>query len=116
MKKTRKTISAYKKLHIKGIYQDFTDFYDINKNKIYNAMFDVFEGFRTTTENDLTLYISAIIKGLEWDTVFKFNRKEVSVLMRDILPYFESIENYEKCAEIKNLYLELTNEKEMSIL
>jgi hypothetical protein len=31
------------------------------------------------------------------------------VLKRDLIPYFEMIEDYEKCYEIKNLYQELTN-------
>jgi hypothetical protein len=41
------------------------------------------------------------------------NRNETIVLMRDVLPYFESVEDYEKCAEIKNLYEELTNSKKL---
>jgi len=109
MTNTKKTTTPYKKLYIKGIYEDFTDFYDINKRSIYEHFVAVFEGFReNTNKRVLTLYIQAIIKGLHWDTEFKFSRKESIVLMRDVLPYFESVEDYEKCAEIKKLYEELT--------
>lgn len=109
MTKTKRTTTPYKKMYIKGTYQDFTDFYDINKRSIYESFVAVFEGFKeNANKRVLTLYIQAIIRGLNWDTEFKFNRKESIVLMRDVLPYFESIEDYEKCAEIKNLYEELT--------
>ena len=31
---------------------------------------------------------------MDWDTEFTFNRDETIVLKRDVLPYFEDIEDY----------------------
>lgn len=56
----------------------------------------------------LTLFVSAKIRGLEWDTEFNFHKEESVVLKRDLMPYFEEIEDYETCNEINNLYKELT--------
>ena len=89
---TKKTRTPYKKMYIKGKYEDFTDFYDINKKSIYENILEVFYGFKDNKKRVLTLYIQAIIQGLEWDTEFKFNRTDTIVLTRDVLPYFESIQ------------------------
>jgi hypothetical protein len=113
---TNKTNLPYIDMVIKGSYEDFTDFYDVNKKPIYENIVEIFKGFKTTKKRILTLYIQAKIQGLEWDTEFKFNRRETVVLMRDVLPFFESIEDYEKCIEIKNLYELLTNKKETHII
>ena len=110
---TNKTRTPYKTMYIKGKYQDFTDFYDTNKKSIYENIIEVFKGFQENKKRVLSLYIQAIIQGMEWDTEFKFNRGETIVLTRDVLPYFEEIEDYEKCQEIKNLYESLTNTKNL---
>jgi hypothetical protein len=103
---TQKTRTPYKKMYIKGKYDDFSDFYDVNKKPIYENILEVFRGFEGNKKRVLTLYIQAIIQGLEWDTEFKFNRTDTIVLTRDVLP----------CAEIKKLFETLTNKKELSIL
>jgi hypothetical protein len=113
---TNKTRTPYKKMYIKGKYTDFTDFYDVNKQSIYENILEVFKGFRGNKKRILSLYIQAIIQGLEWDTEFKFNRTDTIILTRDVLPYFESIEDYEKCHEIKLLHESLTNKKEFAII
>ena len=106
-----KTRTPYKTMYIKGKYKDFTDFYDTNKKPIYENIVEVFKGFQDSKKRVLSLYIQAIIQGMEWDTEFKFNRNETIVLTRDVLPFFEEIEDYEKCQEIKNLYEDLTKTK-----
>jgi hypothetical protein len=105
------TRTPYKKIYFKGRYKDFSDFYDEAKRPIYEAIIEVFKGFKDSNKRVLSLYLTALIQGLEWDSEFKFNRNETIVLTRDILPFFEGIEDYEKCAEIKNLYEELTKSK-----
>jgi hypothetical protein len=111
MSYTAKTRTPHKTMYIKGKYQDFNDFYDVNKKPIYENIVEVFKGFQGSKKKVLSLYVQAIIQGLEWDTEFKFNRSETIILTRDVLPFFESIEDYEKCGEIKNLYEDLTNKK-----
>jgi hypothetical protein len=99
----------FKELKIRGRYGDFKDFYDTNKEVIYKSIIDIFKEFKQTKKKTLSLNISAKIKGLEWDTQFDFDRSETIVLKRDVMPYFEEIEDYETCIEIKNLHEELTS-------
>jgi hypothetical protein len=98
----------YKKLIFKGKYEDFKDFYDENKETIYKSIIEVFQGFKNSRKRTLSLYISAKIKGLEWDTEFNFKKEESIILKRDLMPYFESHEDYETCSEIISLHKDLT--------
>lgn len=99
---------AHKELIIKGKYKEFEDFYDENKELIYKSIIDLFSDFKSTQKKILSLYICSKIQGLDWDTEFNFSKKDTIVLKRDLLPYFEKIEDYETCGKILNLYKELT--------
>jgi hypothetical protein len=99
----------YKRLVFKGKYNEFKDFYDENKEMIYKSIIEVFQGFKNTRKKSLSLYISAKIKGLEWDTEFNFKKDECIILKRDLMPYFEQTEDYETCSEIISLHKDLTN-------
>jgi hypothetical protein len=101
--------TSIKKLSIKGKYSGFTDFYDINKVKIYKNIINLFGNLKNKEKNNLILVLSAKIMDLDWETELKFSRQEIIVLIRDLIPYFESIEDYETCGEIHNLYLELSS-------
>ena len=106
------TKTPYRKMYIKGEYIDFTDFYTVNKRPIYENIIEVFKGFTGESKKRvLTLYLQAIIAGLEWDTEFKFNKADTIVLRRDVIPYFEEIEEYEICEDVIKLYEELTPKK-----
>jgi hypothetical protein len=108
MPKNSKTNPPFKRVSIKGNFEDFKEFYDQNKELIYKSIIDVFYEFKKTRKKTLTLYIGAKIKGLEWDTEFNFTKNESFILKRDIMPYFEEIEDYETCGEIISLHKELT--------
>lgn len=99
---------AFKVLNFEGKYTGFTDFYDLNKTEIYRSIIEIFEEFRGSEVGSLSLHIQARIKGLEWDTEFTFKRDENIILMRDVMPYFEKIEDYETCSVIKNIHEDLT--------
>lgn len=103
---TRKRV-PFKKLIIKKDYECFNDFYDTNKNTIYKLIVEVFSEFLNTRKKSLSLYISAKIQDLVWDTEFNFTKDEYFILKRDLMPYFEKIEDYETCCEIVKLYDEL---------
>lgn len=99
---------ATKKLSIKGKYNEFSDFYDVNKVVIYKNILKLFKELKNKEKDTLILTISAKIKGLDWETDLRFQREELIVLKRDIMPYFEQIEDYETCGEICELYSKLT--------
>lgn len=108
-KTTKKTSKPFKVLNFTGRYDGFTDFYDLNKTEIYKSILEIFTEFNQSTTKTLSLHIQAKIKGLDWDTEFTFNRDETIILTRDVMPYFEKMEDYETCQEIKNLHNHLTN-------
>lgn len=99
-----------KELIFNGKYKDFKDFFEINKETIFKSIVDLFIDFRDEkNQKNLELRVAAKIKGLDWDTKFDFKREESIVLVRDIMPYFEEIEDYETCFKIYKLHQELTN-------
>jgi hypothetical protein len=104
---TKNKETSIKKLNIKGKYSEFTDFYNINKVTIYKNIIDLFDNLKDREKNKLILVLSAKIMDLEWETELKFNRQEIIVLIRDLIPYFESIEDYETCGKILSLYNEI---------
>jgi hypothetical protein len=106
---SKKTLNIFKKLNFDGRYNDFNDFYGENKTEIYKSIIEIFAEFKKTKKKSLNLQISAKIKGLDWDTEFNFKRDETIILTRDVMPYFENIEDYETCSEIFSLNKELTN-------
>ena len=95
-------------LNIEGNFQDFSDFYDANKEIIYKNILDLFDSLLTTTKKTLTLSVVAKIRGLEWDTDFTFSKKDKETLLRDVMPYFEQTEDYETCSKIIKLHKDLT--------
>jgi hypothetical protein len=95
-------------LNIEGSFNDFTDFYDGNKEVIYKNILDLFELLRTTRKKKLTLSVVAKIRGLEWDTDFTFSKDDKETLLRDVMPYFEQVEDYEVCSKIIKLHKDLT--------
>lgn len=105
--KTKKP-KPFKNLKLKGKYDNFPQFYNQNKETIYKTIIDVFEAFKTKKVTNLVLVINAKIEEISWRTEFNFNRKESIILTRDIMPYFEEIEDYETCDKIKKLEKELT--------
>lgn len=108
MKPTKRNQNIFKELKIEGKYSEFNDFYDANKELIYKSIIELFHEFKNTRKRTLTLYVSAKIKGLEWDTEFNFSKNESFVLKRDLMPFFEDNEDYETCSEIISLTKDLT--------
>jgi hypothetical protein len=98
----------HKELIFKGIYKDYDSFYDDNKPIIYKTIFDLFKGFKDKRKKTLILYLSAKIKDVEWETTFTFHRDELIILTRDIMPFFEAIEEFELCGEINSFCKDFT--------
>jgi hypothetical protein len=97
----------HKIITLKKRYEDFTDFYDENKENIYKSIIEIFQEFKKTKKRKLSLYVVANINDLSWDTEFNFTRKDTIVLKRDVMPYFEEIEDYTTCCLIRDLHNEL---------
>lgn len=100
---------ANKELCFKGIYKDYDSFYDENKPTIYQAIFELFKNFKDKRKKTQVLYLYAKISDVEWETNFTFHRDEIIILKRDIMPFFESIEEFELCGEINSFCKDFTN-------
>lgn len=98
----------FKELIVKKKFKSYTQFHNENKEKIYKSVIELFKEFQNTRSKNLTLVVGAKIENVEWSTELTFNKNEFYVLKKDIMPYFEKIEDYETCSEIINLMKSLT--------
>jgi hypothetical protein len=94
----------FKTISLKKNYDDFSDFYDDNKEIIYKSIIEIFKEFKNTRKRKLSLYVVAKINDINWDTEFNFTKNDTIVLKRDVMPYFEQIEDYATCCEIRDLH------------
>jgi hypothetical protein len=101
--------TPFKSLVFEEKYKLYSDFYGKNKELIYQNIFEIFKEFKNTRKRILSLHISAKISHIDWDTELVFHKKESIVLKRDLIPFFEEIEDYETCHKINSLYNELTS-------
>jgi hypothetical protein len=49
------------------------------------------------------LFLSTSIEEEGWDTEFKFKKEDYIILKRDLMPFYEEIEDYEMCSKIIEL-------------
>lgn len=106
-KKERIKVGFFRELKYTKKYNSFEEFYSENKPEIYKTIVDVFEEFKNTEKKVITISLSALISGINWDTDFGFTKDQYFVMKRDILPYFEEHEDYEMCGRILKLDKEL---------
>lgn len=90
-------------LSITGKYDTYTDFYDENKTVIYNNIVKLFENFKNKAKDQLVLKLSADIENISGEIELKFTRKDIHLLRKDVLFYFESLEDYETCNYVQKL-------------
>jgi hypothetical protein len=55
------------------------------------------------------LLVTTDVGPLSWDTEFIFKKDEYEILVDQILPYYEEIEDYETCSKIKKLHESFEN-------
>lgn len=98
------------KLKIEENYLTFNHFLENNKYLIYTSIINIFKDLLTTNKNEITLNIEAKIDNLEWETDFIYTKNDKNTLIKDILPYFEMIEDYNVCVDIKKIVKKLNGE------
>jgi len=119
-KSTRKPREIFKTIKIKGAYDGFNEFYKKNQEVILDGILDVFNEFKITDKKKLTFLIKVNLNIEDgetmWDSEFTFTRNDYPVLIKEVIPFYEEKENYEKCLEIMNLYNDFTKGKKIAIL
>jgi hypothetical protein len=96
-------------LEYHGNYQTFEDFYSEHKSEIYESIVSIFEKFKSSSKNVLTINLRATIGSVFWNSDLAFTRDQFFILKRDILPFFEEEEDYEICCRIMKIYDELVS-------
>ena len=103
-------------VHVTGKYESFEDFLDKNKPLIYSGVVDSFKQLLSTRKKEIKFVVNASLllnksEVMDWKTEFQLFKKEPEILIEHVMPYFENIEDYEKCSEILILYKTLTKNK-----
>ncbi len=99
---------ATKIFKIEKKYIAFPEFYDENKSEIYKNIISLFDNFKNDEVEMVVLKLSAPIMGMDWEVELKYKKEEIIVLKRDLLPFYEKIEDYETCEKLEKLYNELS--------
>lgn len=99
---------TYKTLVFEKDYDDFHNFYESNKKEIYDSIFETMNGFVDKKNKKLVLQVSAKIQSEDWGTEFVFKPDDFIILKRDLIPFYEKIEDYEMCDKINNLHKHFT--------
>ena len=90
-------------------YKNFKHLYDTNKEDIYRGVVQIYEELKSSRKRSLMLLVTTDVGPLSWDTEFIFKKEEYEILVDQILPYYEEIEDYETCAKIKKLHESFEN-------
>lgn len=90
-------------------YKNFKHLYDTNKEDIYKGVVEIYEELKNSRKRSLMLLVTTDVGPLSWDTEFIFKKEEYEILIDQILPYYEEIEDYETCAKIKKLHESFEN-------
>ena len=98
----------FKELVFKKKYKSYHEFHNENKEKIYKSIVELFSEFQIVRNKTLSITISAKIENIDWTTELLFNKNEVDILKKDLMGYFEDIEDYETCSTIISLSNNLT--------
>jgi hypothetical protein len=85
-------------------YPDFGYFYGCNKRKIYESIVEVFKELNRSGVECLKMRVIATVDSTEFSTCYSFKSDSPITLVRDILPYFVEMEEYEICGEIVKLH------------
>ena len=95
-------------LTIDKTYSNFEDFYSENKYGIFVGFLELFYEMENIPEQDMfSLIINWKINDSNVHTEYQYDRSAINMLTDFLLPYFEQLEEYEMCSEIKELYTRL---------
>jgi hypothetical protein len=99
------------KVKTKRDYDDFSSFFIETKDDIFGTILSSYEVMRRIKKVDeILVVVYGKIEGVAFDTEFLISKENVNMLIKDILPYYESIEKYEFCSLIKKIVSEFNGE------
>jgi hypothetical protein len=109
-------------LIIPDTYDGYSNFFEKNRTKIYLGIIECFDLLSNSNRKTIKYSVKSKFNSdststfFDFGTDFVFRKNDANILNETVLPYFEQIEEYEKCRDILNLYKKLTNTENNHIL
>lgn len=94
-------------LNIPDNYPTFGEFYTQNKSLIFKTLIDAYREVSNDHKLTIKVNINATVEEIPFDAHFIINKNDDDIIERLnnlYLPYYEKIEEYETCDEIKEIY------------
>lgn len=90
-------------LDINENYRSFGEFYFLNKYKIYKSLVNIFQQLVDTKKENIEFIMKTNISNEPFVSKTSYNLKSKDILEVTFLPYFEKLEDYETCFQIKKI-------------
>jgi hypothetical protein len=92
-------------LIIETEYADFGTFMEETRDPVYRT---ILEAFKELLKKDrVNVIVQASVDNAEFESDLEFTRNSINLLDEIVIPYFESIEDYETCNEVLKLQKKL---------
>jgi hypothetical protein len=92
-----------KRLTLNHNGDSYSEFISKNEEQIYTGIVEVFKMFTQTKKRKIILHIESDARIVNIDIKLVFTNKDFKILSDKVLPFFEGIENYDVCVEIREL-------------
>lgn len=89
-------------LQIQTQYDDFGSFMAETKDPVYRTISTAFK--ELSNKKQVTVTVKALVENIEFESVLEFTKENSYMLTDIIIPFFESVEDYETCAEVLNTH------------
>lgn len=94
-------------LEIQTAYEDFGSFMDETRDPVYRTIFSAFKELMEKKTPTVTVTVRAHVDNMDVESVLEFSKENSNMLTEIILPYFESVEEYEMCSEVLKIHKKL---------
>ena len=92
-------------LSFKDTYADYGTFMEASRDSINRT---ILRAFNELKEKDtVKINVLAIVENTEFESELEFTKSNLDILTDVVNPYFEEIEEYEKCTEVMKILSEL---------
>lgn len=88
-------------------YPTFDEFLKKSRTVIYKTLIDGYRELSKNPESFINVVVIAKAENREFETTYHINKNYDDVIERlpnILIPYFENVEDYETCEEIRNIY------------
>lgn len=103
-----KYIASGSTVVIETIYDDYATFMDETRDPIYQTILKSFNDLKE--KEKVVVNVKANVEDTQFESNLEFTKDNLNVLVDVLIPFFESEEKYELCAEAMKLHSELVGQ------